>query len=297
MPPAAMHFASGNSFFSGLVLIAAAHLVFPGDRTLHQKLRGGVSLVLLIVGELFVVLSSTPQPWWLGAALVVAILPLSVSLGRATTRVVAGHVRRKRCTFAVFMGVASVSAFHEWNSTRFQPPPAFASGVPIYVIGDSISAAGTDAAVTAWPDLLRQAGRPVTNLARIGATARSAMQQAERIPAGPAVVHILIGGNDFFGSTTAAQFEIDLAALLIRVAAPDRAIVIWELPLPPFHHAYGAAQRRQVAAVDGAIVSKRALAHVLATPRATVDGIHLSPLGQQVMANIAVDFLPAEQSR
>jgi acyl-CoA thioesterase I len=296
MSPAAMHFASGNSFFTGLLLIAGAHFVAHADRARRPTLRRGTALILLVVGVLFVVLSSTPLPWWLNAGLLAAFQPLGVSLIRRADREVIPRSRRPWFAPAVFASAAAIAAIHEWNATRFQPPLGFASVVPIYVIGDSISAAGTDTAITAWPDLLRQAGRPVTNLARIGATARSASQQAEHIPAGPAVVHVLIGGNDFFGSTSAVEFETNLAKLLNQIAAPDRAIVVWELPLPPFHHTFGAAQRRQIAAVDGAIISKRVLARVLSTPPATVDGIHLSQLGQRAMANAALEFLPTTSS-
>jgi lysophospholipase L1-like esterase len=296
MSPAAMHFASGDSFFSGILLIVAAHFLAPGDRATHPRLRRGAAFVLLVVGAMFVVLSSTPLPAWIDAALVVAILPLGFVLIRTIDRSDASQRRKRWFSCCCFMGIALVAAIHEWNATRFRAPTAFADDLPIYVIGDSISAAGTDRAITAWPDVLRREGRPVINLARIGATASSAMKQARLIPSGPAVVHVLIGGNDFFGSTSAAEFESDLAELLQEIDAPKRAIVVWELPLPPLHHAFGRAQRRQIASFGAAIVSKRILSRVLSTPHATVDGIHLSQLGQQLMARAAIEFLPTSSS-
>jgi acyl-CoA thioesterase I len=297
MPPAAMHFASGNSFFSGLLLIAAAHLIVPGGCARHPRFHRGVAFILLIVGGLFVILSSTPLSWWIHVGLAASILPLCRSLLRMGGGPNSPRRSRPWPSFAGFTAIAAAAAICEWNATRFRPQPGFENDLPIYVIGDSISAASTDTAITTWPDLLRQNGQPVTNLARIGATAHSAIQQAQRIPPGPAVVHVLIGGNDFFGSTSAVQFETDFAGLLKQLAAPDRAIVVWELPLPPFHHAFGAAQRRQIAAVQGAIISKRILSRVLSTPGATVDGIHLSQLGQRAMAASALEFLPPGSGR
>jgi len=58
------------------------------------------------------------------------------------------------------------------------------------------------------------------------------------------------------------SFLQDLAALLEHVAAPGRQVVMFELPLPPFHHEYGQIQRMVaprygVSLVSDLILSRR----------------------------------------
>ncbi len=65
---------------------------------------------------------------------------------------------------------------------------------------------------------------------------------------------------------------------------------MFELPLLPMKNGYGRAQR-QVAARHGVtLIPKRCFVELLATPGATVDGIHLSVAGQRQMAELVWGF-------
>ena len=54
-----------------------------------------------------------------------------------------------------------------------------------------------------------------------------------------AIVLLEIGGNDLLGSTSPSDFEKDLGGLLMRVCRPRFVVMMFELPLPPFHNRYG----------------------------------------------------------
>ena len=55
---------------------------------------------------------------------------------------------------------------------------------------------------------------------------------------------IELGGNDLLGRTDPARFGQNLDALVRLVQGTGRAVVMFELPLPPFTNAYGIEQRR-----------------------------------------------------
>ncbi len=93
-----------------------------------------------------------------------------------------------------------------------------------------------------------------------------------------------IGGNDLLGRPTPAEFERDLNELLLAVCKPDRLVVMLELPLLPLQAPYGRIQRRLAGEHGVYLVPKRFLAKVLGAPGSTMDGLHLSPRGSQLMA-------------
>ena len=94
------------------------------------------------------------------------------------------------------------------------------------------------------------------------------------------------GGNDLLGPTTAAEFDIKLKALLEQVCRPGRTVLMFELPLPPLCNDYGLIQRRLAAEYAVVMIPKRVLVGVLTTADATVDGIHLTQAGHQLMAEV-----------
>jgi acyl-CoA thioesterase-1 len=124
----------------------------------------------------------------------------------------------------------------------------------------------------------------VRDLARAGATAAGALEQAKQLPGRGGLALLEIGGNDLLGSTSAAQFERDLDRLLSQVARPGRAVVMFELPLPPLCNEYGRVQRRLAAQHHISLIPKRLFIAVLTTDGATLDSIHLSPQGHQQIA-------------
>ena len=68
-------------------------------------------------------------------------------------------------------------------------------------------------------------------------------RKVEGLTLGDGVVLLEIGGNDVLGSTSARDYERDLDKLLGLLTAPNRQIIMFELPLPPFYNEFGRAQR------------------------------------------------------
>jgi lysophospholipase L1-like esterase len=152
------------------------------------------------------------------------------------------------------------------------------------VLGDSLSA-GVGREERCWPAVLAgTSGLPVVNLARPGATVRSAMDQAEAIAKSDSVVILEVGGNDLLHGTEAADYRRGLDALLSRLRAGRHEVLMFELPLPPFANAFGAAQRDAAAEHDARLIPKRVLAGVLGMKGGTVDGLHLSQKGHDALA-------------
>jgi hypothetical protein len=115
-----------------------------------------------------------------------------------------------------------------------------ASDHPV-VIGDSISS-GIDQ-VEPWPIVLQQTcAVEVTNLARPGAQISEVPLMARGLRQRDSLVLIEIGGNDLLMGVSSGEFGKALDALLSKVAAPNRTVLMFELPLVPNKVAYGQIQ-------------------------------------------------------
>jgi len=155
----------------------------------------------------------------------------------------------------------------------------------IGVLGDSVTAGINDRGPPTWPRLLaEERGLMIHDCSQPGATAASARKQAVELQGDENLLILEIGGNDLLASASAADFEHDLDALLSDVCQPGRTVVMFELPLLPFCHAYGRAQRRLCDQYGVRLIPKRVLLGVLLTGGATIDSVHLTAEGQRQMA-------------
>ena len=137
----------------------------------------------------------------------------------------------------------------------------------------------------AWPRLLsRTRGFKTHDCSLPGATVKSALMQANELPTQGGLVMLEIGGNDLLGPTTVAEFSQGLEQLLQNVSVTNRPVLMFELPLPPFHNEYGRVQRRLAAKYQVHLIPKRVFVSVLAADGATLDTIHLSKPGRERMA-------------
>jgi acyl-CoA thioesterase-1 len=156
------------------------------------------------------------------------------------------------------------------------------------VIGDSVTAGmqiGENEPET-WPKILARSRHiRVNDQSQPGAKCASAMKQAALLTPADTVVVMEIGGNDLLGTTSAADFERDLQALLSDVCRPGRTVVLFELPLLPFCQGYGRAQRRLCREYGVYLIPKHVLLGVLRAGGATIDSIHLTAAGQQHLAD------------
>jgi acyl-CoA thioesterase-1 len=270
-------FGSGAAFFVGVGLILVSLFVSATHRRASLQV---VASLVAVVGLIFVALSATPLPYWLYAVAGIVTVPWLVA---ERSRRDWFQARRRKLRWAVavtWLAAAAVEVPYHF------PPSITATGQPrLYIVGDSIAAGVSDREDT-WPRIL--ASKHVIDVAdfsHVGADVTSAMRQADRLPADGGLVLLEIGGNDLLGTTSTAEYENGLDRLLARVRAPDRTVVMFELPLPPFCNGYGLAQRRLAAKYGVPLIPKRILIAVLTGDAATLDSIHLTPAGHERLAD------------
>jgi acyl-CoA thioesterase I len=281
----AFEFAGGDAFFLGLVLLmAAAGLALWCD---GPRVRRVVRLAT--IGSVIVIAASgTPLPYWFYALGVLAVI-LSLWPRPASPQ----RTAQTRFRIAVAPLIAWCAAAAGWEFSyrlpiRIEVTPRYDA---LAVIGDSVSAGLLGPREPTWPKQFReQYGVQVIDVSAEGATARSALGQAESLNSRSgnirAVVLIEIGGNDYFESVPPADFAVDLERLLTTLNRPDRQLVMLELPLPPFYNSYGRVQRELAARYRVPLISKREFARVVFTSEATLDTVHLSETGHRLFAEM-----------
>jgi acyl-CoA thioesterase-1 len=271
-------FGSGLVFFLGIGLILAALVLFPRCRRQHWKVL--VSLCV-VIGLLLVGSSATPLPYWL-----YAIVGTITLLWLVAERCVHGWLFARRKVLRgllVVVWTIAVALELPYHLTK----TVAASGSPtLYIIGDSVTA-GMGGEKETWSRLLANAHSvEVVDLAKVGATAASAVRQADGLLSEGGLILLEIGGYDLLGSTSAGEFERDLDRLLDRVCKPGRVVLMFELPLPPFCNEYGRAQRQLAFRYGVVLIPKRLFAGVLTGEGATLDSVHLDWRGHERMAEV-----------
>jgi acyl-CoA thioesterase-1 len=272
MNPIVFHIASGQAFFTGIMLLCLAAV---SSNLANPWIRRAVPLAT-VIGTLAVLLSSTPVPVWSYGVTMAAIVVWISSVWTP-------H-RRKAASIAVVMALAIMLLLElPWHFTpRLQP----AYGRSLAVIGDSVTAGMGEHEAQSWPGLYAAAHDvKVQDLSEMGETAGSALKRVRREEVTAHVVLLEIGGNDLLGGTTAADFERNLDGLLTTLRHPDRQLIMFELPLPPFRHEYGYIQRRLARKHQVSLVPKRVFLGILAGQDSTLDTIHLSQAGHERMAD------------
>ena len=266
------HIASGHAFFTGVVLVITAALASTQPSRIVTRTSG----IAFLVGIIAIAVSSTAIPYWIYAVALVATAAWVVS------RYV---VRWKRwATTAVVISWLIATAFE----IQYHAMPSLQPTLPhsITVIGDSVTA-GMGAIDTAdrWPLILaRHHDLVVQDISQMGETTGSAIRRVKAYEIESTIVVVEIGGNDLLGSTTSAQFESDLDALLSHLRLPGRQLVMFELPLPPFCIEYGRIQRSLARKHSVSLVPKRVFLSVLSAGDSTIDTIHLTQAGHDRMA-------------
>ena len=270
------HVASGQAFFSGVALFSLA-VGWANWRS--GRWAGFWQTILACAGLILIVASATPLPF--GYYLAAGGLTVAwFGWGRSR----ADSLRRRRLVLrALVFGIwwAGVAWELPWHVAPGMPKGPFTT---LAVLGDSVTA-GMGGEAETWPGMLaRRQGIRVQDASQMGATVKSALEQAGQITGTPTLVLAEIGGNDLLGSSTPEAYERGLDALLSRLKSDGQQVVMLELPLPPFANRYGRFQRGLARKYGVRLVPKRVLLGVLTTEGATVDSIHLSPTGHALMA-------------
>jgi acyl-CoA thioesterase I len=271
----AMYFASGESLYlgAGLLLLAVLSPAF-----LKHPWMSRVRNFLAWIGLALMIMACPPVPlvvslMFLGVCGLWFITSNQTSLSKTTFNLQTGA----RILLAAFLLILTVLEF----SHREMPRITGNASDHLVVIGDSISSR-IDRRVASWPLVLQQTcGVPVKNLARPGALVSEALLMAGDVTDDDYLVVVEIGGNDLPTGVSADDYSKALDALLSRISAPapNRTVVMFELPLLPTEVAYEQIQRRLCAKYDVALIPKRYLAQVLGDTSATTDGLHLSASG------------------
>jgi acyl-CoA thioesterase I len=266
------HIVSGQSFFTGIVLIVIAAFASTWTKPVFSR----ITVLSFLIGVIAVGVSSTAIPYWYYAVAVI------VTLVWIATRFKKEWRRQAACWMAGAWLIAALIELPYHLTYSLKP----ATTRTITVIGDSVTA-GVDGDETSetWPSLLaRQHQVEVQDISHIGETAASALKRVQTQSIESAVVVVEIGGNDILGSTTTAEFARDLEALLAALEFPGRQVIMFELPLPPFCHEFGRIQRTVAARHNVTLIPKRVFLSVIAGSESTLDTIHLSQSGHQFMA-------------
>jgi acyl-CoA thioesterase-1 len=277
-------FGSGTAFFAGVGLIAAA-IVALG--ILHRKWTRRIALLFAALGFILITFSATPLPYWFYA--VAAAVSLIWLLAERLD-----NQRLRRCRLVLRLIVAVVWIAAAVSEIRYSFLPTFAETCRgrLYLFADSVSAGMGEADLTTWPSLLA-AAQPieVANCSQMGAKVSTMRRKADELSLGDGLVVLEIGGNDLLGSTSLADFERDLDELLKSLRGPGRIVVMFELPLPPFRNGFGRAQRRLAQKHNVQLIPKRVFVEVLTAEGATVDSVHLSRRGHELMAATVWDII------
>jgi lysophospholipase L1-like esterase len=225
------------------------------------------------LGLILMVMACPPISWYAYAVLVCVFLLWLFSAAEPKLRSIA--------ITALLIVVVSVIVGSEFFH-RGLPPVTGPRDDHVFIIGDSLSSGLGQS--PPWPVFLQQAtGVQAKNLARPGAGVNDALAMANQITSADHLVLLEIGGNDLLAGIPADKFAMGLEALLMKVCAFGRTVVMFELPLIPSRIGYGQAQRRLAARYHVVLIPKRFLADVLG-PSSTSDGMHLSEPGAQKMA-------------
>ena len=119
----------------------------------------------------------------------------------------------------------------------------------------------------------------------MGETTSSALTHSKAHEIHSPVVIVEIGGNDLLGTTTAAKYARDLDALLAHLSAPERQIMMFELPLPPSYNEFGRLQRALAKEYHVKLVPRRIQLSIIADSDSTLDTLHLTEAGHHRMAS------------
>ena len=282
------HTFSGDSLFSGCALIVAACLF--GLRRL-SPIGLMVARFAGLMGIGLVMVSATPLPLvfyavW-AAAVWTALFVLRRTDGSADRRL-------RRMTAIVVLLTALAAG---WELRYRFPRAMFDRAATLYVIGEGSSMIVHPPDSPVWTRLLAQRhGVRVVDLSVRGATLAMGLEQAARLPDGPATVLLDIGGVDLM-YMPAVLFAADLEALLRAAARPERQIAMFELPLPAFHNQFGDVQRRLCERFDVLLIPKHSVARAHPLSIWRIDAVNFTPKYQERMAALVMRWLGTAVAR
>ena len=280
--------ASGDAFFAGALLIVVGHAA---PWRFRQR-RGAKWLRLLtVLGVVLSMAAVVPLPLWL-YALCLGLPMAWINLPFANSATTWRYQQLRRLQPLVELLLLSAVGWELLDRTALSVVAPDDLPSEIHVIGDSLSAGIADEREFLWPSLVsKRLNVFVVNHAQPGATTESAKKQADQITCNNCWILIEVGGNDLLSGRDAALIERDFELLLTTLAGRGRTIVMFELPVAPIPGAYDLArlQRRLAKQFGVKLILRRSFAKILFSDGSTIDGLHLSHIGHQRMAELVSD--------
>lgn len=249
-------------------------------RILRRPLRILISAIV-VVAATWAFLGSAPTPHLLNLGCgLLTLLAVIFTLRRSTPR----RQRMAASIAAIVLILLAVGIELRYAHSAPLPP---VNARRLYVIGDSLSSWVADGGNHTWPQMVAgEHGLELIDLSVGGSTTHSQLQNIRNVQFQPGMVILEIGGNDMFTHRPLKDFEEDLELLVAKTAAPDRVLVMIELPHWPTDQGYPAVQRRLARRHGIALIPRRSLSNVLVVPGATIaDGFHLTQAGHRIMAD------------
>ncbi len=265
------HFGGGEALPVGLLLLM---LAVQGNVWGWARSR---VVLLALLGCVWWSLSSWP------ALIPQIVLAVSFSYWFIRSVWLAPTPREKTWLHLVLGCLVLAALFGEFRASSGSALP---ESPELAIVADSITAGLNDGDDT-WPQQLsRRCNAIIWDASQQGATLKSARQQLAAIGGRGRLLILEIGGNDLLEGLPIHQFAADLEQLLQDADGTSRPIIMFELPLPPLCNRYGYHQRRLAQKHGVWLIPKRELMGILTTSGSTVDGIHLSDLGQSRLADL-----------
>ena len=280
-----MHYASGEAFFSGILLIFAALALSFIDKKVWRIYISGV---MCAFGAINIFASAIPIPVWLYWLFGILLLTQLTwgSSENIKKKYKYGLVIAIVLVLLLFLGLE----IPWWIS----PKPIKLKSKTIFVIGDSISAGVGYKGEKTWADIIAVSkGINVINKSVGGGSAQSSIASLKKIKdiGSDDLVIVEIGGNDMFRNVDSHTFRLQLKKLLSNIKLKTSNIIMLELPLAPFFNGYGTAQRELSEELDVMLIPRSCFSYVLSGEKSTVDGLHLANFGHEKMAEIMSEYI------
>lgn len=282
------HFLSGFSYFTGCLMLAAAA---PLSLLYKRKIPRIVVRLFLALGLLFMLLSGTPcGAFYRFFVLICLALFVGLQAG-APALAPFTHLMRALVLACSIFAMAM-------ESKHFRMPLMPGPYDRIFVVGDSLSAGIGFKGETTWPEIIakRLGGKvAVKNLSVGGGGVESALESSSPALGRDSLAIVEIGGNDILRKSSPEEFHKSLDALLKSLVKCNKSVMMFELPVPPQQSAFLDAQRRLAAKYRVPLVPRAMLASAIFGSGTTVDGLHLSNKGHELLASAVLSCLPLQE--
>ncbi len=279
--PLLFHFMSGDSFYSGSLMLAIAVAL---SFRYSQKAFKIVTTSLLALGLLFIVLAGNP----LGPLFRLVVFS---AVGLFTILQLGGDKVFLKSTMAL-RGMLFVSAlflgFNELPWRSFRPTELPFKAAKIYTMG-GLPSADKNSSVSEWAvNIKDELEIPVIDLSRPGAFAADLVAQADRISEKNTVVFLLCGMQDKISGTPVKVFRERLFSAIAKLSAKGAVVVLFDIPSSPDRPGFAAAFRDACLRYRTILVPKHVMTSLYLDPECSSDGVTLNEKGNLLLAAIAL---------